>query len=103
MEHRNNLALEITKHIVIVSMAAIGLVIAGTQTAFKETHLLSDFMFSIWAFALAIILSVLSQMALVSFSQGDRKAFGLIKDEWIINSSFACFLAGIFSCLVVVQ
>lgn len=100
MEHRNHLALEVTKHIITISMAAIGLLVSGIATVFKDTHELTDFTLALLSFALAIVFAVLSQMALVSHAQGDKKAFGIIKDEYIINTSWAMFLLGIGICVM---
>jgi tellurite resistance protein TehA-like permease len=98
MEHRNNLALEITKNIITISMATIGLLVSGAATIFKDSHKFSDFMPAILLLVVAIILAVLAQMALVNSAQRDGKAFGVITDEHMINSSWLFFLAGVCFC-----
>ena len=94
MEHRNTLALEVTKHIITISMAAIGLIVSGLATILKGSYNTSDFSISILFFIFAIIFAVLSQIALVSNSQGDGLAFGIVKDEHIIIMSWGTFLLG---------
>ncbi|MBA1420055.1 MAG: hypothetical protein FAF03_04130 [Epsilonproteobacteria bacterium] len=95
MEHRNTLALEVTKHIITISMATIGLLVSGLATIFKGSYTINDFSVPILFFILAIVFAILSQMALVSKAQGDRLAFGVLKDEHIIIAAWGAFLIGI--------
>ncbi|MBL0561409.1 hypothetical protein [Aeromonas hydrophila] len=95
MEHRNNLALEVTKHIITICMAAIGLLVSGASTILSGTHSLNDFFYPIILFSIAILFSVLSQIALVGNSQGERLAYGFIKDEHFIIAAWIFFLSGI--------
>lgn len=95
MEHRNTLALEVTKHIITISMASIGLLVSGLATIFKDSYTIDDFTVPILFFILTIIFAVLSQIALVSKSQGDELAFGILKDEHIIIAAWGAFLIAI--------
>lgn len=95
MEHRNTLAIEVTKHIITISMATIGLLISGLATIFKGSYTINDFSVPILSFIFAIVFAVLSQIALVSKAQKDRLAFGILKDEHIIIAAWGAFLIGI--------
>ncbi|MBU1215783.1 hypothetical protein KJ870_11025 [bacterium] len=100
MEHRNTLALEVTKHIITISMTSIGLLVSGLATIFKVSYTINDFSIPILFFIFAIVFAVLSQIALVSKSQGDRLAFGVVKDEYIIMTAWGTFLIGIFITII---
>jgi len=76
-------------------MAAIGLLISGLATIFKGVYAFNDFSTPVLFFVLAIVFAVMSQIALVSKSQGDRLAFGFLKDEHIISAAWGSFLLGI--------
>ena len=76
-------------------MATIGLLFSGLGTIFKDSYTISDFSVPIYFFISSIIFAISSQIALVSKSQGDRLAFGFIKDEHIIITAWGTFIIGI--------
>lgn len=95
MEHRNNIIIEITKHIITISMATIGLLVSGLSSVLKATYELSEFMPAICFFTLAVLLSIVVQAALVSLIQGEGRIFNKINYEHILISSWGSFLIGI--------
>ena len=98
LEHRNTLALEVTKQIITLSVSTIGLLIVALKTIL-EGHEINDFYYPTLSLTFAIISAVLAQMALIGKAQGDRKAFYIISDQTMIIVAWAFFLLGIFLTL----
>lgn len=92
MEHKNQLIVEFTKHIVTISMATIGLLITGLNTFLKDSYETSAFIWALRFLTFAILSAVVSQAALVD----EHPAFGFITEVHVLAIAWLCFLAGVF-------
>lgn len=95
-----NLMFEVTKQLVMLSVAALGVITGLMFTTFKGTPFILSAQVSLFAFLLCATFSVLTQLAIVADALQDKKTFALPYAQMFLVLSWAFFVVALAAFVV---
>ena len=94
------LLLEVTKQLITLSVAAIGVVSGLMFTTFKGTPYIISAQVSLFSFLLSAATSLLSQLAVVADALQDRRVFNINYPQQLLLLSWVFFVLALTSFVV---
>jgi hypothetical protein len=94
------LLLEVTKQLITLSVAAIGVITGLMFTTFKGTEYILSAQVSLFSFLLCAATALLSQLAVVADALQDRRIFSINYPEQLLLASWTFFVLGLTAFVV---
>ena len=94
--------MDVAKHLVTITVAAIGFMVTLLFTTFKDTSYIISAQVSLFSLLLCVVFSVLTQMAVVEDALGGKPAIRWLywSPKTLLTLSWACLVAGISAFVV---
>ena len=94
------LALEVSKQLITLSVVALGFLTSMLFTTFKGTQFIPSAMTSLFSFLLSACCGVLTQLALVAESTGEKQLFSISYPRFLLHLCWITFVTGLVAFVV---
>ena len=94
------LVLEVSKQLITLSVVALGFLTSMLFTTFKGTQLIPSAMTSLFGFLLSASCGVLTQLAVVAESMGDRQSLATSYPRLLLHLCWITFVGALVAFVV---
>ena len=101
-EQARQIIMDVAKHLVTITVAAIGFMVTLLFTTFEDTNYIVSAQVSLFSLLLCVIFSVLTQLAIVEDALGGRPVVRWLYwgPKTLLTLAWACLVAGISAFVV---